>query len=106
MDGEIAHATALVHLALANDLDPALGEFCLRWWSQVISDLKSFCLPPNVIELGDKLMSLLPGRSLLAAGVPGGESLQDVGAPLDGDLPLGIDVAVHLSAGQPFLKKI
>lgn len=55
-----------------------------------------------MIELGDKLMSLLPGRSLLAAGVPGGESLQDVGAPLDGDLPLGIDVAVHLSAGQPF----
>lgn len=55
-----------------------------------------------MIELGDKLTSLFLGRSLLAAEVPGGESLQDVGAPLDVDLPLGIDVVVHLSAGQPF----
>lgn len=64
MDVEIAHATALVHLALVDDLDPALGR-SLR-----------------VAEL-----------------VPGGESLQDVGALLDGNHPLGIDVAGHLSAG-------
>lgn len=64
MDVEIAHATALVHLALVDGLDPALGRSL------------------HVAEL-----------------VPGGESLQDVGALLDVNHPLGIDVAVHLSAG-------
>lgn len=65
---------------------------------------RSFCLPANVIELGFKLMSLPLGRSLhVAELVPGDESLQDVGALLDGNHPLGIDVAGHLSAGQFFL---
>ncbi len=69
----------------------------------MISYLRSFCLPANVIELGFKLMSLPLGHSLRVAElVPGGESLQDVGALLDGNHPLGIDVAGHLSAGLFF----
>lgn len=54
---------------------------------------------PVHLVLVDDLDPALGLSLLVAELVPGGESLQDVGALLDGNRPLGIDVAVHLSAG-------